>query len=161
MSYKKNHVTNPQGGRVTRSQEGERFRQYPSADKIHKYTLDKETDTFETIWGAENSYFILDAINREVRNYNNYVIGKEETKFNKPIPYFKTLTAFLFWIEDTNPKALKEFMRELFLSVSNADKGEAHTDGLLYYNDLGDYFKGLHKYMTEAIVLIPEKEEEE
>lgn len=161
MSYTKKPVTNPQGGRVTRSEKGERYRQYPSLSPGYFYSLDKETDTYETLWGAEKSYFILDAINREVKNYNGSVIGKEETKFNKPIPYFDTLTAFLFWIEDTNPKALKEFMRELFLSISNADKGEAHTDGLLYYNDIENYYKGLKKYVTESVILIPEKEEEE
>ena len=159
MSYEKNHVTNPQGGRVTRSEKGERFRQYPSLSPGYFYSLDKETDTYETLWGAEKSYFILDAINREVKNYNGYVIGKEETKFNKPIPYFDTLTAFLFWIEDTNPKALKEFMRELFLSISNANRGEAHTDGLLYAGDVEKYYKGLSRYINERVILEPEEEE--
>lgn len=164
MYNKKNQATNPQGGRVARSQREERYGQIPSSVPNKYITLDKETDTFNTLWSAEKCFYILNAINIEIRNYNEFVIGAEDmdTRFKKPLPYFKTLTAFFFWIEETNPKAVKEFIRELFLSISNADRGTPHPDSLLHYHeDAERYQKELSKYIGERVHLLANDDEEE
>lgn len=156
------HVTNPQGGRVARSHGEERYGEIPSVVPNKKIILDKEIDTFNTLWGAEKSFYILNAINREIRNYNENVIGSDdiETRFKKPLPYFRTLTAFFFWIKETNPKAVKEFMADLFLSISNADRGTTHPDCTpLYQDGVETYYKQLSRYVESRVRILADCEE--
>lgn len=161
MYNKKNQATNPQGGRVARSQREERYGQIPSAVPNNSFN---STDVCTNVWSAERCFYILSLINYHVDNYNEFVLEYDpNTKFKKPLPHFKTLSDFVVWIIDTNPKAVKEFVVGLFTTFGKNGLysiGESIPDQLLCYEEY-KYYEAFAKYLKERVHLLSHDDEEE
>lgn len=123
---------------------------------IRQITLDPEYDTLNSLWSAEKNYYLLYCINQNGELFNKYVLPLKESRLKKPIPKFRTLTAFLEWVEDTNPKAVKEILRDVIMMMSNNDRGIILPDegGVADNDRMGDYYKGLSRYMTEHVLIL-------
>ena len=128
--------------------------------------LNPEYDTLNSLWSAEKVFYLLYCLNMQAEAFNKYVLPLRESRLKKPMPYFKTLTAFLEWIEETNPKAVKETLRDVILMMSNNDRGLILPDegGVGETDEMAKYYKELSLYISERIKIIetfpPEKEEE-
>ena len=125
--------------------------------------LNPEYDTLNSLWSAEKNYYLLYCINSNAKMFNEYVLPLKESRLRKPIPYFKTLTAFLEWVIDTNPKALKELLRDVLLMMSNNDRGIILPDegGVADTEEMAKYYKGLSRYMSEHVLIIENTPEPE
>ena len=119
-------------------------------------SLNTEYDTLNSLWSAEKNYYLLYCINYNGEMFNKYVLPLRESRLRKPIPHFKTLTAFLEWVLDTNPKALKELLRDVLLMMSNNDRGLLLPDegGVADTEQMEKYYKGLSRYMAENVLII-------
>lgn len=149
-------IPSPEESGVTTSRRGELdFIETPKG-KIPAITLDPEYDTLNTLWSAEKNYYLLYCINQNGEMFNKYVLPLRESRLKKPIPKFRTLTAFLEWVEDTNPKAVKEILRDVLLMMSNNDRGIILPDegGVADNDRMGEYYKGLSRYMTEHVLVL-------
>ena len=119
-------------------------------------SLDPKYDTLNILWSAEKNYFLLYCINYNGEMFNKYRLHLRESRLRKPIPHFDTLTAFLEWVIDTNPKALKELLRDVLLMMSNNDRGLLLPDegGVADSDEMAKYYKGLSRYMSEHVLII-------
>lgn len=178
MRKVKNNATNLQESRVAPSQmKGEDVVNKPSTE-INNSTiprgqeveyeettkgirkviyLNREFDTLNSLWSAEKSYYLLYCINYNGELFNKYVLPLRESRLRKPIPHFNTLTAFLEWVINTNPKALKELLRDVLLTMINNDRGLMLPDeGRVAETDaMEKYYKGLSHYMAEHVLVKP------
>lgn len=156
MDKEKTTLRSLQESGVTTSKRDElEFEETPKGLKrvIH---LNTEYDTLNSLWSAEKNYYLLYCINQNSELFNKYVLPLRESRIKKPIPYFKTLTAFLEWVIDTNPKALKELLRDVLLMMSNNDRGILLPDegGVADNDEMAKYHKGLSRYMSEHVLII-------
>ena len=119
-------------------------------------SLDTRHDTLNSLWSAEKNYYLLYCINQNGRMFNEYVLPLRESRLRKPIPHFDTLTAFLEWVIDTNPKALKELLRDVLLMMSNNDRGIILPDegGVADSDEMAKFYKGLSHYISEHVFII-------
>ena len=156
MEEKKYTLRSPQESGVTTSRRGEvEFEETPKGFK-RVISLDPEYDTLNSLWSAEKNYYLLYCINRNSELFNKYVLPLRESRQKKPIPKFETLTAFLEWVIDTNPKALKELLRDVLLMMSNNDRGLILPDegGVAETDEMAKYYKGLSRYMAEHVLIL-------
>ena len=119
-------------------------------------SLNTNYDTLNSLWSAEKNYFLLYCINYNGEMFNKYRLHLRESRLRKPIPHFDTLTAFLEWVIDTNPKALKELLRDVLLMMSNNDRGLLLPDegGVADSDEMAKYYKGLSRYMSEHVLIV-------
>lgn len=152
---------------VTRTNRGvAEFKNTPKG-VLRTISLNPEYDTLNSLWSAEKVFYLLYCLNMQAEAFNKYVLPLRESRLKKPMPYFKTLTAFLEWIEDTNPKAVKETLRDVILMMSNNDRGLILPDegGVGDTDEMAKYYQELSRYTTERVKIIetypPEKNQEE
>ena len=156
MEKEKNTLRGSQESGVTKSKRDElEFEETPKGLR-RVISLNTEYDTLNSLWSAEKNYYLLYCINQNSELFNKYVLPLRESRIKKPIPYFKTLTAFLEWVIDTNPKALKELLRDVLLMMSNNDRGILLPDegGVADNDEMAKYHKGLSRYMSEHVPII-------
>lgn len=145
MKRTTNHATNLQESRVVPSQmKGEAVVNIPSAES------NTEKDSFNSPWGAEKAFFFLYLLNKTARLFNAGLL--EDPNIRRPIPRFETLSSFYTWVQDTNPKTVKWFMREVALNLCGS--------GLLNLPDdpenvsgLSDFYKELSYFMKNNVVI--------
>jgi hypothetical protein len=156
MEETKNTLRSPQESGVTTSKRGEVELEETPKGVRRVISLDRNYDTLNSLWSAEKNYYLLYCINRNSELFNKYVLPLRESRQKKPIPKFETLTAFLEWVIDTNPKALKELLRDVLLMMSNNDRGILLPDegGVADNDDMERYYKGLSRYMSEHVLII-------
>ena len=121
-----------------------------------KISLNTKYDTLNSLWSAEKNYYLLYCINYNGEMFNKHVLPLRESRLRKPIPHFQTLTAFLEWVLNTNPKALKELLRDVLLMMSNNDRGLLLPDegGVADTNEMEKFYKGLSRYISEHVLII-------
>ena len=156
MEETKNTLRSPQESGVTTSKRGEVELEETPKGVRRVISLDRNYDTLNSLWSAEKNYYLLYCINRNAELFNKYVLPMRESRLRKAIPHFPTLTAFLEWVIDTNPKALKELLRDVLLMMSNNDRGILLPDegGVADNDDMERYYKGLSRYMSEHVLII-------
>ena len=156
MNKDKNTLQGSQESGVTTSKRGMEEIVKTSKGIQRVISLNTEYDTLNSLWSAEKNYYLLYCINQNSELFNKYVLPLRESRIKKPIPYFKTLTAFLEWVIDTNPKALKELLRDVLLMMSNNDRGILLPDegGVADNDEMVKYHKGLSRYMSEHVLII-------
>ena len=156
MDKVKNTLRGSQESGVTTSKRGMEEIVKTSKGIQRVISLNTEYDTLNSLWSAEKNYYLLYCINSNAKMFNEYVLPLKESRLRKPIPYFKTLTAFLEWVIDTNPKALKELLRDVLLMMSNNDRGIFLPDdgGVADTEEMAKYYKGLSRYMSEHVLII-------
>ena len=156
MKKEKNTLRSSQESGVTTSKRGTEEIKETSKGISRVISLNTRYDVLNSLWSAEKNYYLLYCINTNAKLFNEYVLPLRESRLRKPIPYFKTLTAFLEWVIDTNPKALKELLRDVLLMMSNNDRGILLPDegGVADKEDMAKYYKGLSKYMAEHVLII-------
>ncbi len=156
MDTKNYKLRSPEESGVTTSRRGElEFEETPKGLK-RAIVLDPEFDTLNTLWSAEKNYYLLYCINLHGEFFNKYILPQRGSRLKKAIPHFKTLTAFLEWIEDTNPKAVKETLRDVILMMSNNDRSLILPDegGVADTESTEKYYKGLSRYMAEHVLVL-------
>lgn len=146
---------NDNGGVVPSKRGEEKIVETPKG-LTREITLNPKYDTLNSLWSAEKNYYLLYCINYNGEMFNKYVLPLRESRLRKPIPHFKTLTAFLEWVLDTNPKALKEFLRDVLLMMSNNDRGLLLPDegGVADSEEMAKFYKGLSRYISENVLII-------
>ena len=156
MGKEKDTLRGYQESGVTTSKRGEVELEETPKGVRHVISLDRNYDTLNSLWSAEKNYYLLYCINQNSEMFNKYVLPLRESRLRKPIPHFPTLTAFLEWVIDTNPKALKELLRDVLLMMSNNDRGILLPDegGVADTDDMAKYYKGLSRYMAEHVLIL-------
>ncbi len=156
MENKNYELRSPEESGVTTSRRGEEEIEKTPKGYQRVITLNPDFDTLNTLWSAEKNYYLLYCINLHGEVFNKYVLPLRESRLKKAIPHFQTLTAFLEWVEDTNPKAVKELLRDVLLMMSNNDRGLILPDegGVADTDEMEKYYKGLSRYMAEHVLVL-------
>lgn len=150
MKKIKNHATNLQASRVVPSQmKGEDVVNKPSAESNDSITFDTDTDVFNSPWGAEKAFFLLYFLNSIASDFNEGLM--EDPNIRRPIPYFKTVSSFLVWLQATNPKTVKWFLREVILSLCRCFEGVWHPDNPDNLEGLTDFYRDFARYMKNNV----------
>lgn len=150
MKKTRNHATNLQASRVAPSQmKGEDVVNNPSAESNESITFDTETDVFNSPWGAEKAFFLLYFLNRIASDFNEGLM--EDPNIRRPIPYFKTLSSFFVWLQATNPKTVKWFMREVAFSMCRSFEGVWHPDNPDNLDGLTAFYRDFARYMKNNV----------
>ena len=150
MNKIKKHATNLQASRVVPSQmKGEDVVNKPSAEINNSINFDTETDVFNSPWGAEKAYFFLYLLNETASDFNEGIL--EDSNIRRPIPHFKTVSSFLVWVQETNPKTVKALIREVALFLSRCFEGIMHPDNPENTEGLTYFYKGFTRYMNNNV----------
>ncbi len=152
MNKIKNHATNLRASRVVPSQmKGEDVVNNPSEERNNT-----DIDVFNSVWGAEKAYFFLYFLKRVVDLFNE---GKlEDPNIKKPIPHFKTVYSFFVWVQETNPKTVKWFIREVALYISRCEEWVWHPDNPQYDDGISDFYRDFARYIKNNVEIDNDKE---